>query len=239
MQEENRKRDAPLEFVNWTQMDGLLVSASGLGTVEECDVLLPCGRSDLLFPGYAVLDMETQNSCLISSALSGRLFGGENTSGLIVEVQNRKLEVLDVIDSGEAFLVYEAGEKDTTSFDRATVECASGEFSKAAGSYQQLCGEWNRMETRIFVWTAQAACILVPGILWIYLFYLIKKYAKEKNVCRIEKIIWKLFLYLLLVGGIIFLLQKIHIPEDMIPSKWSVPDFWMEYGKKLSASSQS
>ena len=125
MQEENRKRDAPLEFVNWTQMDGLLVSASGLGTVEECDVLLPCGRSDLLFPGYAVLDMETQNSCLISSALSGRLFGGENTSGLIVEVQNRKLEVLDVIDSGEAFLVYEEGEKDTTSFDRASVECAS------------------------------------------------------------------------------------------------------------------
>ena len=71
--EENQKREHPLEYVNWTQTDGVQVSAPGLGTAEECSALFLCGRSDLLFPGYAVLDAESRYGCLLSSALSGKL----------------------------------------------------------------------------------------------------------------------------------------------------------------------
>lgn len=238
-QKDNMRKDHPLEFVNWTQMAGMQVSASGLGNVEECDIMLLCGRSDLLFPGYAVLDMGCQYSCLISSALSDRLFGGKNTSGLIIEAQGRKLEVLDVIDSEEIFLVYEASENDTYSFDRATVQYVSGEFNKTVESFRQLCGEWKRMETRVFVWAAQIMCAVVPGIMWIYFIVLIKKYTKEENTDKTEKIIWKLLLYLLLIGGVYFCLREIRIPEDIIPVKWSDSEFWIEYKKNLSISCQT
>ncbi len=240
--EENRKRTDPLEYVNWTQADGVQVSASGLGTVEECDVLLLCGRSDLLFPGYAVLDSEAQNGCLISSALSGKLFGGEDTKGLTVETGGRKLEILDVIDSKESFLVYEAGENDPYSFERAAVNCISGEIGKTAENYQQLCGGWERMESRVFVWITQGVCFLIPCILWIFLMYYcagmirVVKVKRMERADRIEKMSWTLLLYLLLAGGILLLVWKVQIPEDMIPTKWSDFNFWEEYREKFSAS---
>ncbi|MCI9154772.1 hypothetical protein D3Z53_17755 [Lachnospiraceae bacterium] len=242
-QEENQKQDHPLEYVNWTQTDGVQVSASSLGTMVESNALLLCGRSDLLFPGYAVLDTGTEYGCLLSSALSGRLFGGEDTRGLIVEVQDRKLEVLDVIDSEEIFLAYEAGEEDPCSFDRAAVSCVSGEISKTEERYQQICGGWERLEGRVLVWIAEGACFLLPCILWIFLMcYCVemsRAAGRMERAGRIEKIIWKALLYLLLAGGILLLIRNARIPEDMIPAKWSDFDFWTEYGKELGASCQA
>lgn len=289
--EENRMRDRPLEYVNWMQTDGGQVYAPGLGTAEECSILLLLGRSDLLFPGYAVLDVDSRYGCLLSSALSGRLFGGKDTEGLAVEVQGRELEVLDVIDSEEVFLVCEAEENDLCSFDRASVNCISGDIGKTEESYQQLCGGWERMETRVPVWVAQGAWFLVPCILWIFLLCYCREMSRrgrQRNQAsnkqsnrpvgqryqasnrqsnrpvgqrkqaygqprqagrwsgkaagrmdradRIENIIWVSMLYLLLAGGILLVVRKVRIPEDMIPTKWSDFNFWTEYGKKLGAS---
>ncbi|MCI8767722.1 MAG: hypothetical protein HFH21_08030 [Ruminococcus sp.] len=241
--EENQKRDHPLEYVNWTQADGVQVSASALGTSEESDALILCGRSDLLFPGYAVLDAETQYGCLLSSALSGKLFGGKDTRGLMVEIQGRKLEVLDVVDSEEVFLAYEAGEQDSCAFDRAAVNCVSGEIGKTEEGYRQLCGSWERMESRVLVWISQGLCFLVPGILWIFLMRYCAKMSRmagrrAERIDKIEKRIWRSLLYLLLAGGILLLIKMVRIPEDMIPAKWSDFDFWTEYGKRLGAACQ-
>lgn len=170
-QEQNLKREVPLEFVNWTQAEGLQVSSPDLGTMESCGALLLCGRSDLLFPGYAVLNLEEQDLCLISSTLSEKLFGGADTYGLMVEVQGREMKVLDVIDSEEEFVVYEAGEYDDCLLDRAAVRCIPGEFGKTEEGYRQLCGEWERIEDRVLVWITQGVCVLVPFVLWIYLIW--------------------------------------------------------------------
>ena len=238
--EENQKREHPLEYVNWTQTDGVQVSAPGLGTAEECSALFLCGRSDLLFPGYAVLDVESRYGCLLSSALSGKLFGGKDTKGLTVEAQGRTLKVLDVIESREVFLVCEAGENDPCNFDRAAVSCRSGEIGKTEESYQQLCGGWKRMESRVLVWVTQSACFLIPCILWIYLAYycaeMLWTARRSERADRMEKIIWTFLLYLVLAGGILVLIRGVQIPEDMIPTKWSDFEFWTEYGKKLGAS---
>lgn len=243
VREENQKWDHPLEYVNWTQTDGIQVSAVSLETMEECNALLLYGRSDLLFPGYAVLDAESQYGCLLSSALSGRLFGGEDTRGLMVEVQDRKLEILDVIDSEEIFLVYEAGEHDLCSFDRAAVSCVSGEIGKTQERYQQICGGWERLEGRMLVWITGGACFLLPCILWIFLMCYCAEMSRTvgrlDRVDRIERIIWKSLLYLLLAGGILLFIRSARIPEDMIPTKWSDFDFWTEYGKKLGVSCQA
>ena len=236
--EENQKRDHPLEYVNWTQADGGQVSAPALGTSEECDALILCGRSDLLFPGYAVLDAEAQYGCLLSSALSGKLFGGKDTQGLMVEIQGRKLEVLDVVDSEEVFLVYEAGEQDLCTFDRAAVNCVSGEIGKTEERYQQLCGSWERMESRVLVWITQGVCSLIPCILWIFLMRYCAEMSRMERADRVEKRIWRSLLYLLLAGGVLLLIKMVRIPEDMIPAKWSDFDFWMEYGKRLGAACQ-
>lgn len=234
-QEENLNQENPLEFVNWTQTEGMQISFPELGTGEVCAALLLCGRSDLLFPGYAVLDLEMQEYCLISSTLSEKLFGGDDTVGLMVEIQGRQLEVLDIVDSEETFLVYEAGGKDTFLFDRASVRCVSGKISKAAEGYQQLCGGgWEQMESRILVWGAQAVCFLVPFILWIFL--ICNMSANAGKDARAERMVWKVLSYVLIVGGIILLISKIQIPDDMIPAKWSDFSFWAEYGKKLGAS---
>ena len=56
---------------------------------------------------------------------------------------------------------------------------------------------------------------------------------------RMEKIIWRIFSYLLLAGGILLLIQWIRIPEDMIPAKWSDFEFWSEYGKRLGTACQA
>lgn len=236
-QEQNLKQDALLEFVNWTQTDGVQAVSSATGSAEDCAALLLCGRSDLLFPGYAVLDLEARDDCLISSTLSERLFGGADTRGLTVEVQGRKLEVLDVIDSEEAFLVYEAGENEVCLLDRAAVRCVSGRLGKTEEGYRKLCGEWERMESRVLIWTARGACLLVPCILWIFLVrYCMCMPQSAGRMGLAEKNIWKLLSGLLLAGGALILIRKIRIPEDMIPTKWSDFEFWMEYGKKLGAS---
>lgn len=274
--EENRMRNHPLEYVNWMQTDGGQVYAPGLGTAEECSILLLLGRSDLLFPGYAVLDVDSRYGCLLSSALSGRLFGGKDTEGLAVEVQGRELEVLDVIDSEEVFLVCEAEENDLCSFDRASVNCISGNIGKTEESYQQLCGGWERMEARAPVWITQGVCFLIPCILWIFLLCYCAEMSRrdrQKNQAdnkqshrpggqrnqsnrqpgqagsrtgqvagrmnradQIEKIIWISLFYLLLAGGILLLVRKVQIPEDLIPTRWSDFNFWTEYGKKLGVS---
>lgn len=268
-QEQNLKQEMPLEFVNWTQADGIQITAPALGTMEECAALLLCGRSDLLFPGYAVLDMEIQDSCLISSTLSAKLFGGADTRGLTVEVQGWPLEVLDVIDSEEAFLAYEAGENDVCLLDRAAVRSVPEGPGNVAERYQQLCGEWERMEDRALVWITQGMCFLIPFILWIFLIRYFREAARQADMAaastneacgvdgnldrpnvrfmslgdtryhRMEKIIWRIFSYLLLAGGILLLIQWIRIPEDMIPAKWSDFEFWSEYGKRLGTACQA
>lgn len=236
-QEQNLEQDALPEFVNWTQTDGVQAVSSAAGSAEDCAALLLCGRSDLLFPGYAVLDLEARNDCLISSTLSERLFGGADTRGLTVEVQGRKLEVLDVIDSEEAFLVYEAGENEVCLLDRAAVRCVSGRLGKTEEGYRKLCGEWERMESRVLIWTARGACLLVPCILWIFLVrYCMCMPQSAGRMGLAEKNIWKLLSGLLLAGGTLILIRKIRIPEDMIPTEWSDFEFWAEYGKKLGAS---
>lgn len=216
------------------------ISAAGLGTEEECDALILCGRSDLLFPGYAVLDAESRNGCLLSSALSGELFGGKDTCGLMIETQGRELDIVDVIDSEEMFFVYESGENDLCSFDRAAVSCISGEIGKTEECIQRLFDGWERMEGRVLVWMAQGVCFLVPCILWIFLMCYCadssRKAGQKKREDRIEKGIWTLLFYVLLAGGILLLIQGVRIPEDMIPTKWSDFNFWTEYGKKLGAS---
>lgn len=254
VREANQKREYPLEYVNWTQTDGVQVSAPGLGTAEACSVLFVLGRSDLLFSGCAVLDAQSRHGCLLSAGLSGRLFGGKDTKGLTVEVQGRELEVLDVVDSEEAFLVCEAEENDACSFDRTTVRCISGAIGKTEEGYQQLCGGWERMETRVPVWAAQGACFLVPCILWGFLLYYCAKMSRSARGAkpaggregqaagrtgRIEKMIWTSMLYLLLAGGILLLIRVVRIPEDMIPARWSDFGFWEEYGKKLAVSCQA
>ena len=241
-QEQNLLLEAPLEFVNWTQKNGIQAAAGGLETVEECAALILCGRSDLLFPGYAVLDMEVRESCLISSTLSEKLFGGADTCGLTVEVQGRTLEVLDVIDSEEAFLAYEIAENDTCLLDRASVRCVPGSFGKTAESYGQLCGGWERMENRVLIWITQGMYGLVPCILWIFLICycrcMLRNVGETDGGCagRTERLLWKICLYLLLAGGVLLLIRSIRIPEDMIPAKWSNFEFWAEYGKRLGAS---
>lgn len=241
-QEQNLMLEVPLEFVNWTQEDGIQAAAAGLETAEECAALLLCGRSDLLFPGYMVLDMEVRDGCLISSTLSEKLFGGADTCGLTVEVQGRTLEVLDVIDSEEAFLAYEIAENDMCLLDRASVRCMPESFGKTAESYGQLCGGWERMEDRMLAWITQGMYGLVPCILWIYLICycrcMLRNVRGTAGGCggRAERIFWKIFLYVLLAGGILLLIQRIRLPEDMIPAKWSDFEFWTEYGKRLGAS---
>ncbi len=224
-QEENLKSDAPMEFVIWTQTEGMEVTADNPGTAEECAVLPLCGRSDLLFPGYAVLDTQMQDVCLISSALSAKLFGGKDTKGLVTEASGRQMEILDVIESEEIFLVLEASEQEDCSFDRAAVRCTSEEMAKTAEAFRKLTGEWKQLDYRIPVWIAQAACLTVPFMLWIYLLYLIKKTEKTS-------LLW----YLLLAGGLILLVLQIQIPPDMIPAKWSDFDFWREYWENLCTS---
>lgn len=184
-QEENLLREEPLEFVSWTQMDGMQAYCAELGNLEECASLILCGRSDLLFPGYTVLDLEMQEYCLISSALSEKLFGGNDTAGLMVEVQGQKREVLDVIDSEDAFVVYEAGEMETCLFDRAAVRCVPGKISKTAEGFQQLCGAWEQVDDRILVWAAQAGCFLIPLTVWIFLLCYVRANVRETDGVRI------------------------------------------------------
>ena len=235
---ENMERSVPLEYVNWTQEEGIQSASPELGTTEECRALLLYGRSDLLFPGCTVLDAESTDSCLLSSALSEKLFGGKDTIGLTVSVQERKLEVRDIIESEEPFIAYEAGEQDVCSFDRGTVRYAPGEYSKTVEAAGQLFGEWKLADTRILVWTARIACFVMPCILCLSLLLMIRKYAKGANMSVREKMLWEGLMYLFLAGVFFFLLRKMQIPEDMIPTKWSDFDFWAEYGEKLKDSCQ-
>ena len=94
----------------------------------------------------------------------------------------------------------------------------------------------------MLAWITQGMYGLVPCILWIYLICYCRRMLRNvrgtAGGCggRAERIFWKIFLYVLLAGGILLLIQRIGIPEDMIPAKWPDFEFWTEYGKRLGAS---
>lgn len=230
VQTENEKSEYPIEFVNWTQIDAQRILSVQLEKEIDAAFIVLYGRSDLLFPGVPVLSAGDTEECLISSSLSEKLFGNENTIGLQVATSNRTFEVKGIIESKDSFLVYEADESDTILLDRASA-ATFGDVEKTKENYRKLCGEWEVVDypllgyTSWFVYTA-AICFPICCIL-----FLVRKYGKEagrQNPEGWEKIIWKILFWLILIFALWVVFHNISIPEDMIPSKWSDFEFWSE-----------
>lgn len=83
--------------VLWREDEGVQVGNEDLDRMAETTAFALHGRSDYLLETTWVLDTESTESCIVSSALSYELFGNSDGKGLNLQYNGHSYEVVDII----------------------------------------------------------------------------------------------------------------------------------------------
>lgn len=247
LNEANAESDEPLFFVNWRQDSNGEVVSTELTRKEESIILTVYGRTDLLFAGETALDTKSKESVLISDKLSFLLFGGVDTVGLHVTYEEKEYEIAGIFENEQPVFVYEMQEGSRAGLDRAIIKAdEKSSLLRNVASYQMLCGDWKLVDYTILSGILNFFYFMILFNIGIMLLWLIKKYEiearKQKTDGKINSVrefwgnnknwlVWQGIFIGILVVLIVMTLQQVHIPEDMIPDKWSNFEFWSKYWK--------
>lgn len=250
---QNEKSDEPLLFTNWRQDRGGQVSYSKLNRVETAEVMCVYGRTDLLFPSYNILDIDSKTGCLISKELAFCLFGGTEVTGNTVEYKEQQYEIIDVIDSNIPLFVYELEQDDANIvLDRAVVRCKYDSPEQTKAEYNKIAGTWDLVDYSVLWRIILLGYLVTPWILGSGVLLSTRQYKKEAQEILAEKIkkrkrytgirqflrynkeyiIWTIVWIVFLIVLIICTVIQIKIPVDLVPDQWSNFEFWLQHFKE-------
>lgn len=196
-----------------------------------------CGDAmwyDVRSNGFSEADSK---GCLIDEETAAALFGGAEPVGRTVELQGNTYQVRRVIPWKER-LVLIPGPSGKTVYTKVFLQIREGESkTNAISAFLMAYGLGGRSaEEGSLYLGAFLFLLLFPGAILLKLFLMALRERRNSREWK-QRWSWNLIL-LLLAGTLLYLLwEKVELPRDWIPGKWSdfqfFPDKWKEGKENL------
>ena len=210
-------------FCFWGESDSQAVSCKETGVVTEVNPVLIYGNSALLDAGV----LAWQEGCFLDEDSAYRLFGTTDCFMQALWLDERQYRVLGTIPAIQPTMLAVAAETDGALLDRCVLSIQAGQGKQAASQFLLrwgLQGQWIDFYT---LWAAVYNSLLIlPGIL---LFRVLYWGIRRVRDCQCSKRIQYGVISLASAGLLILLFNRMMIPDDMIPSRWSDFSFWSNY----------
>ncbi len=234
-----QEQETPAEFILWGQQKEVSLNNTKYARNTTAPALFLSGDSDKILSdtngqlkgNQIALKKEDTEGCLLGYKTAFELFGTENAIGNSFFYGKRKLIVRGVFSHIQKSIVLQATAEETNCFDHISLYIPNGEsqrqyidnFLLRNGLNGDVVGE------NFIIVLEKILIFLLPCLFFIVFLKTYCLFIKKYNQFPILKGIFLLFL----TGVILFFFwimgRKIHIPIDMIPTKWSDFSFWQRY----------
>ena len=234
-----QEQETPAEFILWGQQKEVFLDNTEYARNTTAPALFLSGDSDKILSdtngqlkgNQIALKKEDTEGCLLGYKTAFELFGTENAIGNSFFYGKRKLTVRGVFSHIQKSIVLQATAEETNCFDHISLHIPDGEsqrqyidnFLLRNGLDGDVVGE------NFIIVLEKILIVLLPCLFFIVFLKKYCSFIKKYNQFPILKGIFLLFL----TGVILFFFwimgSKIHIPIDMIPTKWSDFSFWQRY----------
>lgn len=237
MLETERAQEQPVDFALWAQQNEVTVKNEELQRQCTVSAVVIYGRSDLVMPGSARLEAGDTNGCLLGAQAARQLFGNTDVTGLSLKIGDRERTVRGILYDAGNTVLYGLDSRDGEKLTRLALPVAGitnpetlrQEFLVRHG----LSGELVR--TDYLTSLAQLASLLTPFLLGCRLLGAgLRSIAGAKGSG--QAILERGALFSCAAVFFCFLAQRIQIPSDMIPTRWSDFGFWREWLEGLRRS---
>lgn len=212
----------------WWQKRGIQeIQNKDTGRQAFAEVLAVCGRTDLLFAHGTVLDYDQTSFCLVGRKTAAALFGGRDVKGRMVICGDRAYEIAGVLTDAEDVFVYEAGREAGLFFERADFRCedpAGQAIIKRKA--EALFAPDAAMDYSLLYVAAHLILLTVPAGAGIRLIRLYRSYGRQSGLAG--KLFWTAMCCLLVICFFKMASDKLYIPAEFFPSKWSDFTFWQK-----------
>lgn len=234
-----QEQETPAEFILWGQQKEVSLDNTEYARNTTAPALFLSGDSDKILSdtngqlkgNQIALKKEDTEGCLLGYKTAFELFGTEKAIGNCFFYGKRKLTVRGVFSHIQKSIVLQATAEETNCFDHISLYIPNGKSQRQyIDNFLLRNGLNGDVVGENFIIVLEKILIFLLPCLFFIVF--LKKYClfiKKYNQFPILKGIFLLFL----TGVILFFFwimgSKIHIPIDMIPTKWSDFSFWQRY----------
>lgn len=212
--------------VLWREDEGVQVGNEDLDRMAETTAFALHGRSDYLLETTWVLDTESTESCIVSSALSYELFGNSDGKGLNLQYNGHSYEVVDIIKYEENLFFYEPTEHMGVTYERFTQKDDDEKtLDIIEEDMQRTVGNGAVLDYTIIRMLLDMLLLVVPVLVGVWLIKDVRMYQKGSESKK-EKWIWGLILGIVIIILLFEIVRNIHFPAELFPEKWSDFKFW-------------
>lgn len=234
-----KEQETPAEFILWGQEKEVTLDNEEYGRSSTAPALFLAGDSNRILDdrngqlkgSQTTLKEEDSEGCLLGYSTAYELFGTENAVGNSFFYGKRKLTVRGVFSHIQKSIVLQAGTEEVKCFDHISLYIPKEESqSQYIDNFLLRNGLDGEVVGENFILALEKGLVFLLPCLFFILFLktycsFIKKYNRFP--------VLKGLLHLILIGVILFFFwivgNKIQIPADMIPTKWSDFAFWQRY----------
>lgn len=226
---EEQQKDAPRDVCfSW---DGgiQIIKNEAYGKTREVSVTGLLGDGSLYSWQAAALSPEDAEGCILDRKSALALFGSPHAEGGRVTLGEKEYVVRRVADWKTPVILIRPAEK-ALSFSRVFLRQRDGE-SRSQASREFLMGSGLSgvlTEDGAGAFAAGLMLWLLPGLA---VFFLMKRAVREKKSLGENTLgdwLWSMGIALVLVVFVFCIYQRVKVPGDWLPDKWSDFSFWTE-----------
>lgn len=216
--EAEAKQEDPAAFCFFGEQSDTAFFCQETGNEAVADQIRITGNAELLMPGSNPLSFQ-KNGCYLDAETAYTLFGTDDVAGQLVRSGDQSWQVLGTFDSLQKEMLCVAEEK--TPLDRILLLSSDGR--RGADELEQLLLR-DGLGGDVVDFTVPTA--LVQDLLLIVPLLLFACAAKwlmrGMSSAGFRLTVTAAFV----LAGIWYLTQNLHIPTDLIPTRWSDFSFW-------------
>ena len=216
--EAEAKQEDPAAICFFKEQSDISLLCQETGEAFVVNQIRITGNAELLMPGSNPLSFQ-KNGCYLDTATARVLFGTDKVAGQTVRSGDQSWQVLGVFDSLQKEMLCVAEEKAT--LDRILL--LSSDYGKGRDELEQLLLR-NGLGGDVVDFTVPTA--LVQDLLLIVPLLLLACAAKWLIKALPGTGLRLAATVILSLAGIWYLTGNLHIPPDLIPTRWSDFSFW-------------
>ncbi len=219
----------------WKEERGQSVENSQWNRSSEVTVWKVRGELEVLFHDFVKLQEDDNEGCYLDENTAKKLFGSSEVVGKSIACGERKLVIRGILRDEKALLVFRPGAEEST--DQITLLSVEGGVDAPLSSspkafMMSYSIEGDCVETSFLGELLQLFMLAFPAALGMSFFQALHQIPGQKFWQGRRGAILNMVWWLLVIGFVILLLKFIHIPDDMIPDKWSNFSFWSNWWEK-------
>lgn len=222
-------QDNPVYFTIMGEKENALIKNQEFQKSTTVTLVNVCSSTQLLFKGMTALDENDLEGCLIDRNTAIALYGSTEVIGQKLEYEGKLFTIRQVIDEKRQVLVVQARGSEAA-LDSVIIQTSDKDKgNEEAREFLSRHGiDAKVMEFQLLKEISGALLLMLPFCIAVgLLIKLVKSVKQEKKEGGSTR--WWILAACFMGALIIFAILKfVSIPKDMIPTKWSDFDFWVQ-----------